>query len=77
MLLHQTHRCCHPHHHAATAFPNAPLLPLKMRFNQAAAFAAKLAATTVLPPPPPLTAALPLPTNKNVILLTHLFLPRW
>jgi hypothetical protein len=45
---------CRCHHHAAAAFPNALLLPLKLRFCQAAASAAKLAAATVLPPPPPL-----------------------
>jgi hypothetical protein len=38
----------------AAAFPNALLLPLKLRFCQAAASAAKLAAATMLPPLPPL-----------------------
>ncbi len=59
-----THLCCCCHHHAATAFLNALLLPLKLRFCHAAASAA----------PPPCcrhrhlcrhaaNAALPLPTK--------------
>jgi hypothetical protein len=58
MLPPPTHRCCRCHHHAATAFPNALLLPLKLRFRKAAASAVKLAAATMLPPPP-------LPTRGN------------
>jgi hypothetical protein len=54
MLPLPMHRCCRRRHHAAAAFPNALLLPLKLRFCQAAASAAKLATATVLPPPPPL-----------------------
>jgi hypothetical protein len=54
MLPLQTHRYCRRHHHAAAALPNVLLLPLKLRFCQAAASAAKLAAATVLLPPPPL-----------------------
>ncbi len=54
MLPLPTRGCCCRHHHAATAFPNALLLPLKLRFRQAATSAAKLAAATMLPPPPPL-----------------------
>jgi hypothetical protein len=46
--------CCRRHHNAATTFPNALLLPLKLRLCQAAASAAMLATATVLPPPPPL-----------------------
>ncbi len=49
-----THHCCCHHHHAAVAFPNALLLPLKLRFHQAAASAAKLADAPVLLLPPPL-----------------------
>jgi hypothetical protein len=59
MLPHQMHRCCHCHHHAATAFPNALLLPLKTCFRQATASTTMLATTTVLLLLPPLTAARP------------------
>jgi hypothetical protein len=79
MLPPPMHRCYRPHHHAATAFPNALLLRLKVRFRQATASAAKLAAATMLPPPPPLptrsnrciTTAYKI--NKKGILLTNLF----
>jgi hypothetical protein len=54
MLPPPMHRCCHRHHHAATAYPNALLLPLKLCYGQAAASAAKLAAATVLLPLPSL-----------------------
>ncbi len=33
----------------AIIFPNVQLLPIKLRFREAAAYAVKLAATTVLP----------------------------
>jgi hypothetical protein len=48
------HHCYRCHHHPPTAFPKALLLPLKLRFPQAAASTVKLVAATVLPPPPPL-----------------------
>ncbi len=78
MLPPPTHRCCRRHHHAAAAFPNALLLPLKLRFSQAAASATKLATANVLPPPPPLPTRGNCCTTtaykiKNVILLTNLF----
>ncbi len=79
MLLPPMHRCCHCHHHAAAAFPNALLLPLKLRFRQADVSAAKLAAATVLPPRPPLNmcgnrrATTAYKIKKNVILLTYRF----
>ncbi len=79
MLPPPTHRCYRHHHHAATAFPNALLLRLKLHFCQAAASAAKLAATIVLPPPPPLPmrgnchATFAYKINKKGILLTNLF----
>jgi hypothetical protein len=46
--------CCRCRHYAATALPNALLLPLELRFRQDAASAAKLAAAAVLLPLPPL-----------------------
>jgi hypothetical protein len=49
--MHPCYRC---HHHHPTAFLKALLLPLKLRFCQAAASTAKLAAAAVLPPQPPL-----------------------
>jgi hypothetical protein len=49
--VHHTHR---RYHHSAASLPNALLLPLKSRFRQATASAAKLATAAVLPPPPPL-----------------------
>jgi hypothetical protein len=79
MLPPPTHRCYRRHHHATAAFPNTLLLQLKLRFHQAAAFAAKLAATTVLPSPPPLPmrgnhcATTAYKINKKEILLTNLF----
>ncbi len=79
MLPPPTPRCCHHCHHAVAALPNALLLPLKLRFRQAAASATKLATTTVLPPPPPLPLHCHRPTNtvykkkKYIILLTNLF----
>ncbi len=54
MLLPSTPRCCHHRHHAAAALLNALLLPLKLRFQQAAASIAKLAAAAVLLPLLPL-----------------------
>jgi hypothetical protein len=53
MLPPPMHRCYRCHHHPPTAFPKALLLPLKLRFRQAAASTTKLAAAAVLPPPPP------------------------
>ncbi len=55
MLPPPMHRCCRCYHHAAAAFLNALLLPLKLRFCQAATSAAKLATATMLlllPPQP-------------------------
>jgi hypothetical protein len=49
-----TLRCCCRRCYAATALPNALLLLLKLRFNQAATSAAKLVAAAVLPSLPPL-----------------------
>jgi hypothetical protein len=72
-------RCCRCHHHAAAALPKALLLPIKLRFRQAAASAAKLAAAAVLPPTPPLPprchrhATTAYKIIKNVILLTSIF----
>ncbi len=79
MLPPPTHRCCRRHHHAATAFPNVLLLPLKLRFRQAAASATKLATATVLPPLPPLPTrgnhrATTAYKIKKVILSTNLFI---
>ncbi len=79
MLPPPMHRCCHRHHHAATAFPNALLLPLKLCFCQAAASAAKLAAAVMLPLLPPMLprcqccATTAYKIYENVILLTNLF----
>jgi hypothetical protein len=53
-LLPPTLHCCHRHRHVAAALPNALLLPLKLRFRQAAASTAKLATVVVLPPLLPL-----------------------
>jgi hypothetical protein len=71
--------CCHPRRTAAT-LPNKLLLLPKLRFCQAAAFAAKLATVAVLPPPLPppqrchcrTTAAYKI-KEKHVTLLTNLF----
>jgi hypothetical protein len=75
MLPPPKHRCYRRPHHDAAAFTNALLLPLKLRFHQAAASAAKLAAATVLPLPPPLpmrgnrraTTAYKINKKRNII----------
>ncbi len=79
MLPPPMRRCYRCHYHAATAFPNALLLWLKLCLCQAAASAAKLAAAIMLPLPPPLPtrgnchATTAYKINKKRILLTNLF----
>jgi hypothetical protein len=67
-------------HHAAAALLNALLLPLKLRFREAATSATKLATAAMLPLLPPLPlryhcCATTAYKIKNVILLTNLFSP--